>query len=81
MVGAIARGDRALDAMGDVVAQDLLADAAQRGAHRRNLRDDVDAIAVLLDHAHETAHLAFDPLQPFLHLGLGLLVHGGYIPP
>jgi len=34
-----------LDAMGDVVLQHLLLDASQRGAHRRDLRDDVDAVA------------------------------------
>ena len=64
LVGLVAGGDRVLDAMGDVVAQDLLLDAAQRGAHRGDLRHDVDAVAVLLDHAGEAAHLAFDAAQP-----------------
>ena len=51
LLALVAAGDRVLDAMADVVAQDLLLDPPQRGAHRRNLRDDVDAVAVLLDHA------------------------------
>ena len=40
---------------------------AQRRTHRRDLRDHVDAISVLFDHARETAHLTFDALQAFQH--------------
>ena len=54
-----------VDAMRDVVAQDFLLDAAQRRAHRADLRDDVDAVAVVLDHAREAAHLALDAVEPF----------------
>ncbi len=69
LIGAVAGGDRAFHAMRDMVAQHFLLDAAQRRAHGGNLRDDVDAIAVLLDHAREPAHLSFDPLQPFCRPG------------
>src|SRR5262249_37743226 len=63
LIGLVAGDDRTFDAMGDVVAQDFLLHAPKRGAHRRNLRHDVDAIAVLVDHAGDAAHLALDPAQ------------------
>ena len=44
----------------DVVLEDLLLGAAQSRPHRRDLGDDVDAVAVVLDHAGEPAHLALD---------------------
>jgi hypothetical protein len=44
LVRLVAAGDGALDAMADVIAQDLFLDPPQRGTDRRNLRDDVDAI-------------------------------------
>ena len=70
-----------LDAMRDVIAQHLLLDPAQRGADRGNLRDDVDAIAILLDHAGEPPHLAFDSLEPLQARRLDLAAHPQYIPP
>lgn len=81
LIGAVARGDGALHAMRNMVAQDLLLHPAQGRAHRGNLRDDVDAIAVVRHHARQAAHLAFDPLQPFFNRRLGFLVHAVYIPP
>ena len=54
-----------LDAMGHVIAEDFLFDATQRRANRGNLRDDIDAIAVLVDHAGETADLAFYSAETF----------------
>ena len=64
LVGLVAARDRVRDAMGDVVAQDFLLDPAQRRAHRGDLRHDVDAIALVLDHAGEAAHLALDAVEP-----------------
>src|SRR5215472_12245401 len=69
-----------LDAMGDVVAQYLFLDAAERGANRRNLRHDVDAIAILLDHLREAANLALDPAEAFLNGCLDVPAHADYIP-
>jgi Cu+-exporting ATPase len=69
-----------LDAVGDVIAQHLLLDAAQGGADRGDLRDDVDAIAVRLDHAGEPADLALDPLEPLEAGCLDPGTHGRYIP-
>jgi hypothetical protein len=43
--------DCVLDAMRDVLAQDFFLDTFQRRAHSRDLRDDVDAVTILLDHA------------------------------
>ena len=51
--------------MRDVVAEDFLLGATQRRPDRRDLRDHVDAIAVFLDHAGESADLAFDPVADF----------------
>lgn len=63
MFDPIAAGDRPLDAMADVVAQDVALNPAQRGGDRRDLRDDVDAITILVHHARKAAHLAFDPIE------------------
>src|SRR5262245_59976116 len=70
-----------LDAMGDVVLQHLLLDPPQRGANRRDLRDDVDAVAVPVDHFREAADLALDPAQAFLTGCLDVFPHAAYIPP
>ncbi len=66
--------------MGDVIGENLILGAPQRGAHRGELGDDVDAIAIVLDHAREPAHLALDPLEPLEHRRLGIRLHAGYIP-
>jgi hypothetical protein len=49
-----------VDAMGDMVLQHLALDAAEGGADGGDLRDDIDAVAVIPDHAGETAHLPLD---------------------
>ena len=67
--------------MGDVVAQDFFLRTAQRRAHRGDLGDDVDAVAILADHAGKPAHLPFDPLQPLEARSLDVLAHARYIPP
>src|SRR6202012_4072529 len=43
--------------------------------------DDVDAIAVVLDHARKPADLAFDSFEPFQAGRLDLLAHQVHIPP
>src|SRR5262245_22753653 len=67
--------------MGDVIAQYFLFDAAQCGADGTDLRHDVDAVAFVLNHAGETAHLPFNPVQPFEGSRLVVFCHQGYIPP
>src|SRR5262245_137631 len=69
-----------LDAMRDMIAQNFLLDAAQRRAHRGDLRDDVDAVAVLVDHLRQAADLALDPAQALLQGCLDVLPHAAYIP-
>ena len=66
--------------MGDVILQDFFLDTAQCGAHRRNLRDDVDTVALLLDHLRKTANLALDPAETFSDGCLDVFAHGAYIP-
>src|SRR5712671_5543504 len=81
LIGLVAGGDRMLDAVGDVVAQDFLLDPAQRGFCRRDLRHHVDAIAVVRDHPGETADLALNSLQPFQAGRLDLVAHMPIYPP
>ena len=64
LLAFVAGGDRVLDAMGDVIGENLIFGAAQSRPRRRELGDDIDAIAIVLDHAREPAHLALDPLEP-----------------
>jgi hypothetical protein len=64
LLGLVARSDGVLNAMGDVIAQDLLFEPPEGGANGGNLRHDIDAVAILLDHARDATHLAFDPIQP-----------------
>lgn len=47
-----------------VILQDFVLGAVERGADRNNLSDDVDAVAVFLDHIREPANLAFDAAEP-----------------
>src|SRR5690606_41041052 len=72
----IPAGNRMLDAMGAVVPEDLLLDPSQRGPDGRDLRHDVNAVAVLLDHARQAAHLPLDPPQPLQTGLLRIILHG-----
>src|SRR6266702_7150746 len=65
LFGAIARDDRILDTMSDMIAQDFFLRASKRRTHRGDLRNDVDAIPIFFDHPGETANLAFDPVKSF----------------
>src|SRR5215469_3814545 len=78
LLGLVAGRDRTLDAMGHMVAQHLLLDAAQRHPHGGNLRDNVDAIAVILDHPGKAADLAFDAPEALEGGRLDLRAHGLY---
>src|SRR5687768_1121125 len=49
--------------MADVVVQDAKRDAFERRRDGRDLRQDVDAVAIFLDHPLEAPHLALDPVQ------------------
>jgi hypothetical protein len=80
LVVLIAARDGVLDAMADVIAQHLFLDPPQRRANRRDLRDDVNAIAVLLDHFGQPAHLTLDAAEPLLNRRLDVFLHAAYIP-
>src|SRR5438034_272332 len=60
----VARGNRAGDAVVDVLVEDLEGEALERCRDGRDLRQDVDAVAVVLDHPLDSAHLALDPMEP-----------------
>src|SRR5262252_1407293 len=80
LVDCVARGDGILDAMCCMIRKNLLLGATQGGTHRRKLGHDIDAIAVVFNHARKTAHLTLDPPQPFEHGTLGNRLHAAYIP-
>src|SRR3954470_7053138 len=58
-----ARSDRSRRAVLEVVAQQLAAHSAQRFLNRRDLGENVRAVAVVVDHLLESADLAFDAPQ------------------
>ena len=77
LVPGVARADRMLDAMGDVVAQDLVLDLLERGLHRLDLIEDVDAVAVLADHAGDAVIVAVSEETGMIsHAYKGQLVRG-----
>ena len=52
-------------------------DRLEPGLDRRNLRQDVDAVAVLLDHLFDAANLAFDATQALAELVFVRDISGG----
>src|SRR4029079_8950416 len=60
------------DAVPHVVVEDLQRERLERRVHRRDLREHVDAVTVVLDHALDAAHLALDAMQPVDESGLVL---------
>src|SRR5690606_6927276 len=67
--------DRRPRAALEVVAEQFLAHAAERLVHGRDLRQDVRAVALLLDHPLEAADLPLDAAQPLQVPLLDLRVH------
>jgi hypothetical protein len=80
LIGLVTAGDRVFDAMRHVVPQHFLLDAPQRGAHGRDLRDDIDAVAILVNHFGQTADLAFDTAEAFLAGCLDVFSHAAIYP-
>lgn len=81
LIGFIAGRDCVFDTVTDMVVQYLFLDAVQCGAHGSDLRDDVDAITVVIDHLRQAANLAFDTIEPLLAGTLDLFAHPEYVPP
>src|SRR5262249_11420834 len=63
LLGGIAAREGVVDAVLHMLAQDILLDTLQRRAHGRDLRENVDAVSLLLHHAGDAANLTFDPVQ------------------
>src|SRR2546423_14756813 len=80
----IATDDRAFDAMMKVALEHFGLDPRERRPNGLQLRQDVDAVAVLFDHARNAAHLAFDSAQAIeqsaFHAGLPGHTPMGYLP-
>ena len=55
-----------LDTVTDVVAQDLILDAAQGGANGRELGQYINAVTILGDHAGDAAYLALYAAEALL---------------
>lgn len=71
----IAGIDGMLDAMRDMVAQNLFLHAAECRPDGRDLCDDIDTVAVFLDHTGEATHLTLDAVQAFETGSLYGLLH------
>jgi hypothetical protein len=56
----VTRSRRIGNTMLDVILKHETFNARERRTHRLQLGDDVDAITVVLNHAHEATHLPFD---------------------
>src|SRR5450432_2380439 len=80
LIDLVAACNRVFDAVRHVISEHFFLDAPQRGTHCRDLRDDIDAIAVLIDHPGEAADLPFDPAEAFLAVRLDVFSHRAYIP-
>jgi hypothetical protein len=61
----------ALHAVAGVVVKEAEGDLVERGLDRGDLRQDVDAVAVLLDHPSDAADLALDTGEAVAELILG----------
>ncbi len=60
----VATPDRVCRAMPQMIFQQFPRDAPQRLLHRRDLRNDISAIAFFCHHPLQAAHLALNPAQP-----------------
>ena len=78
---ALGSGDPTKMICSALIAQHFLLDTPQCRPDRRYLGDDVDAVAILVDHFREPADLALDPVETFLTGCLDVLAHAPYIPP
>lgn len=71
----VARGDRVFDAMTDMIAQDLVLHFFERGFHRLDLVEHVDAITVIGDHPRNAANLSLDAAEPHRRRLLDFVSH------
>jgi hypothetical protein len=72
---AVAFGDSAGHAIADVGVEHVDGDLLEGGLDGRHLREDVDAVGVLVDHSLEAADLSLDPAEAVVG-GSGIGLHG-----
>src|SRR5439155_6335592 len=74
----VSGGERTGNAVLHVVVEDRQREALEGGRDRTELGKDVDAVAVVLDHALDPPHLPFDAVQALDECGfvLGVAVGG-----
>jgi len=60
----VAADDCSLDAVMEMIREHFLFDADKGGPNCLQLVQDVNAVAVVLDHAGDPPHLTFDTVQP-----------------
>src|SRR5579885_285435 len=75
-LAVVARGERAGDAVTDVIVEQPQGQRVERRRRGGDLREDVDAVAVVLDHLLDAAHLPLDPVQAPNQSGLVVGVAG-----
>jgi len=63
LIRCVAGNDRMLDAMLDVIVKNRVLDLLERGLHCLDLVEDIDAVAVIRDHARNATNLALDAAQ------------------
>src|SRR5690606_1901644 len=63
LIGGVAAGDGPFDAVVQMVLENLALDPGEGGADGPGLGQDVNAVAVLRDHARDAAHLTLDAVQ------------------
>src|SRR5262252_3897109 len=83
LLGRLARADRLGYAVLGVIGEQLEGDALEGGPCGIYLGQDVDAVAVVIQHLLDTSDLAFDPSEPGLDAVLILRVtwHIGHYTP
>jgi len=81
LIRLVARRDGILNAVADMITQDFLFHPIESGANRADLRDDIDAVAIFIDHFRKAAHLSLDAVEAFSATGLDVVSHVAYIPP
>src|SRR5215831_10795010 len=81
LIDLVAAPDRVIDTMRHMIAQDFFFGTPERGADCTDLRHDVDAIALVLNHAGEAPHLTFNTIESLERCRLAVLCHAVYIPP
>jgi len=69
------------DTVRHVISENFLLDASQGCSNGGDLRDDVDAVAVFLDHSGQATDLAFNAVEALRACSLDVRSHERYIPP